>query len=214
MRGMADLIILNLLTFFCSIPIITIGPALCSLFSVTLKIARDEATESARDFFTALKKNFFQGMILGAIALFAAIVIFDDGVYAFSLTGTLKIVFCIVTGIVGAVWLTYVCYVFALQARYENPVTAHIKNAFLLAFVSPMKTILMWVILAIPVLLMLFLPWNAAAYLGSLYLLFGISLPALGISAVLRNVFDKIDPPAQEEEEYEEQGTDREEQDQ
>ena len=41
MRAMADLLILNVLTLFCSLPIITIGPVLCALFSVTLKIARD-----------------------------------------------------------------------------------------------------------------------------------------------------------------------------
>ena len=198
MRAMADLLILNVLTLFCSLPIITIGPVLCALFSVTLKIARDEPANTIRDFFSAIKRIFFQGMILGAIAVFAAIVIYVDGVYAFSLDGTFKIIFCVITGIIGAVWLTYVSYVFALQARYEATVQSQIKNAFLLAFVSPLKTVLMWVILAIPVLLALYLPWNFVAYMSSIYLMFGISLPVFCVSAVLRSIFDRFDPKEEE----------------
>ena len=200
MRGMADLLILNLLTFFCSIPVITIGPSLCALYTVTLKIARDEPVETIRMFFSAFKKNLFQGIILGAIAVFGAVVIFADGVYAFSVEGTAKIVFCIVTGIIGAIWLTYVCYVFPLQARYENSVKEQIKNAFLLAFVSPLKTVLMWVILAVPVLLAFYLPQNFVAYMSSLYIMFAISLPAFCSSLILNSIFARFDPKEEEEE--------------
>ena len=194
MRGMADLLLLNFLTLFCSLPIITIGPALCGLYTVTLKIVRDEPVETIRMFFAAFRKNFFQGTIMGSIAVLAAIIIFVDGMYAFSLEGTAKIVFCVITGLLGAIWLTYVCYVFALQARYEKPVKDQIKNAFLLAFVSPMKTILMWIILAIPVLLILYLPQSFIAYASSLFIMFGISLPAFCNSAILRGIFDRFDP--------------------
>ena len=194
MRAMADLLILNLISLFCSLPIITIGPVLCALFSVTLKIVRDEEGEAVRKFFSAFKENFRQGLILGLIGLFMAVVIFADGVYAFSVEGTAKTVFCIVTGIVAAIWLTYISYVFALQAHYVNDIRTHIKNAFLLAFVNPGKTILMWIILAIPVLLILFLPQNVVAYIGSLYLMFGVTLPVFCLSIILRNIFDTFDP--------------------
>ncbi len=107
--------------------------------------------------------------------------------------------FCIVTGLLTAIWLTYVCYVFALQARYEKPVKDQIRNAFLLAFVSPVKTVLMWVILAIPVLLILYLPQNFIAYASSLFIMFGISLPAFCNSAILRGIFDRFDPKEPEE---------------
>ena len=60
MRGMADLLLLNFLTFFCSLPVITIGPALCGLYTVSLKVARDEPVETIRMFFAAFKKNFYK----------------------------------------------------------------------------------------------------------------------------------------------------------
>ena len=141
MYGMSDLMILNLLTLFCCLPILTIGPVLCALYTVTLKLARNEASDIFRDFFSAFKTNFKNGFILGLIAFFVAVVIFADGVYAFSIEGAAKIFFCIITGIMAAIWLTYVCYVFALQARYENSVLGHIKNAYKLAFISPVQTV-------------------------------------------------------------------------
>lgn len=192
MYGMSDLMILNLLTLFCCLPILTIGPVLCALYTVTLKLARNEASDIFRDFFSAFKTNFKNGFILGLIAFFVAVVIFADGVYAFSIEGAAKIFFCIITGIMAAIWLTYVCYVFALQARYENSVLGHIKNAYKLAFISPVQTVLMWIIMAIPVLLILFLPRNVVASIGFLYIMFGVSLPVYCCSKILRNIFARF----------------------
>ena len=194
MYGMSDLMILNLLTLFCCLPILTIGPVLCALYTVTLKLARNEASDIFRDFFSAFKTNFKNGFILGLIAFFVAVVIFADGVYAFSIEGAAKIFFCIITGIMAAIWLTYVCYVFALQARYENSVLGHIKNAYKLAFISPVQTVLMWIIMAIPVLLILFLPRNVVASIGFLYIMFGVSLPVYCCSKILRNIFARFNP--------------------
>ena len=194
MYAMADLLILNLLWLACSLPILTIGPSTCALFSVTLKIAADEPVATVREFFSAFKSNFKPAFLLGILALFAGAVIVADGVYAFSVTGAAKIVFCIVTGIVGAIWLTYLCYVFALQARFENSVKAHIKNTFLLAFCAPGKTVLMWLILSLPVILFVLLPQYVVAYIGFLYILFGISLPVYCNSTILKKIFDRFIP--------------------
>ena len=139
MYAMADLLIVNLLWLLCSLPVVTVGPASCAMMAVLLKIARDEPVHTVKEFFSAFKSNFKPGLLLGLLALFAAAVIYADGIYAFSVEGSVKIVFCIVTGIVAAIWLTYVCYVFALQARFENTLRAHIRNAFLLAFCAPAK---------------------------------------------------------------------------
>ena len=197
MVAMADLLILNLLWMLCSLPILTIGPATCALYSVTLKIARDEPVQTVREFFSALKSNFKPAFLLGLIALFAAVVIYADSIYAFSVTGTLKIVFCLVTGLMGAILLTYLCYVFALQAQFENSIRAHIKNTFLLAFCAPGKTILMWVILSIPVMLFFLLPEYVVAYIGFLFILFGISLPVYCNSVILKKIFYRFMPAEQ-----------------
>ncbi len=197
MYAMADLLILNLLWLLCSLPILTIGPATCALFSVTLKIAKDEPVQTVREFFTAFKSNFKQAFLLGIIGLFGAVIVYADGIYAFSVEGSLKIIFCIVTGVVTAVLLTYLCYVFALQAKFENSLKAHIKNAFLLAFCAPGKTVLMWLFLSMPLLLILLLPGYVVAYIGFLFILFGISLPVYCNSIILVKIFDRFIPAKQ-----------------
>ena len=207
MYAMADLLIVNLLWLLCSLPVVTVGPASCAMMAVLLKIARDEPVHTVKEFFSAFKSNFKPGLLLGMMALFAAAVIYADGVYAFSVEGTVKIVFCIVTGIVAAIWLTYVCYVFALQARFENTLRAHIRNAFLLAFCAPAKTVAMWIILALPVLLILLLPQYVVAYIGFLFILFGISLPAYCNSKILRTIFDRFLPVEETEKERTEEQT-------
>ena len=199
MYAMADLLILNLLWLLCSLPILTVGPATCALFSVTLKIAKDEPVQTLREFFSAFRSNFKQAFVLGIIGLFGAAVVYADAVYAFSIVGKLKILFCIVAGIVAAVLLTYICYVFAIQAKFENSIKAHIKNAFLLAFCAPGKTVLMWIILSVPVLLIVFLPQYVVAYIGFLFILFGVSLPVYCNSVILGKIFDRFIPAEQGE---------------
>ena len=199
MYAMADLLILNLMWLLCSLPILTVGPATCALFSVTLKIAKDEPVQTLREFFSAFRSNFKQAFVLGIIGLFGAAVVYADVVYAFSIEGKLKILFCIVAGIVAAVLLTYICYVFAIQAQFENSIKAHIKNTFLLAFCAPGKTVLMWIILSVPVLLIVFLPQYVVAYIGFLFILFGVSLPVYCNIIILRKIFDRFIPAEQGE---------------
>lgn len=59
-----DLIILNLLFIICSLPVITIGTSLTALYSVTLKIVRNEEGYIVRGFFKAYKENFKQSLII------------------------------------------------------------------------------------------------------------------------------------------------------
>ena len=207
-NAMADLLILNLLWLLCSLPILTIGPATCALFSVTLKIAKDEPVQTVREFFSAFRSNFKQAFLLGIIGLFGMAVVYADGVYAFSVEGNLKILFCIVTGIVAAILLTYICYVFALQAKFENSIKAHIKNAYLLTVCSPGNTVKMWLILLVPVLLIVNLPQYIAARIGFLYVLFGVSLPVYCNSVILGKIFDRFIPAEQSESIMEDNGND------
>lgn len=189
-----DLILLNFLWLLCSLPVLTIGPATSALFSVTIKLARDDDVQTLQDFFRALKGNFRQAFVLGLVFLFAAAVIFSDGVYAFSVDGPAKIVFGLLTGFLCALLLTYFSYVFALSARYENRWLSQIINAYLLAFCAPGKTVLMWIIYLAPAALLLLLPAQAAAYTGFLYLMMGVSGPVLLGSMVLIQIFERFAP--------------------
>lgn len=205
LRNAFDLMVLNWLWILCSLPVVTIGPATCALYSVTLKLCRDEAVYPVRDFFRGFRENFKQGVVLGILAILLAVVAAGDAFFALQQTGLFYTVFLVVSIMVAAVFLTVITYTFALQAMFRNPLKVHIRNAFSLAFVSPGKTVMMWLICLFPILAALLLPRIAVEMLGFLYLVAGVSGPVFLNSRVLRDIFDKVNggpvipaPPAEE----------------
>ena len=69
----ADFIILNLLWLVCSIPIITIGASTTALYTVMLKVVKNEEGYIARGFLKAFKENFKQSTLL--MVVFVSLVI-------------------------------------------------------------------------------------------------------------------------------------------
>lgn len=78
MSRVADLIILNILCVVCCIPIVTIGPSICAMFYVTLKMVRNEESYIVRGFFKSFKQNLKQGIIINLIMLAAGILLAFD----------------------------------------------------------------------------------------------------------------------------------------
>ena len=189
---LCDLMLLNVLWIVCSFPIITIGPATCALFSVMLKIAGEEPISTLSEFFSAFKNNFKKGVILGLLMLFGAVLVYCDIVYGLSLEGKGRSLFLIIAGIAAAIWLIVCSFVFPLQARFENSIKSHILNSFALALCAPGKTLLMWLVYAVPVLLVVILPFEPIAYIGWAYLLFTVSAPVYFTSKILLKIFSKI----------------------
>lgn len=206
LRTMGDLMLLNWLCFFCCLPIVTLGPACCATYSVTLKLARGEHCHTLRDFLQAFRDNFKQGLVLGLIAIVLAVLATGDYLFALGLTGGMQKLYMALAVLLLAALLTFAAYGFALQAMFENPLKTQIKNALSLAFVSPGKTLMIWLISIFPVAAYLVLPDYVIAMLGFLYLIFGISGPFYLNSRLLRDLFDKVNgapvrPEVEDEEE-------------
>ena len=205
-HNLFDLIVVNWLWLLCSLPVITVGPATCAMYTVTLKLARGEAVNPVKDFFRGFKNNFKSGLLLGLLlaALLAAVA--GDAWYAYYQTGFLQNIYLVAAIMIGVIAMILLAYAFALQAMFDNTLKIQLLNAFKLAVVAPGKTILLWLILLIPVIAALILPPVALQMLGFLYLVAGISGPAYGASRVLRNIFDRVngkplqdEPPTSEE---------------
>lgn len=64
-----DVLLLNILWFAFSIPLITIGASTCAAFSVTLKMVDDEEGYVAKMFVKAFKENFKKGTLMWLISL-------------------------------------------------------------------------------------------------------------------------------------------------
>ena len=191
LRTLGDLMILNWLWFFTSLPIITIGPASCAMYTVTLKLARGEHAAPVRDYFRAFRDNFKKSLVLGLIAIAFVLVALVDYLFAMEQTGLFNKLYIALAILIGSLGLTFIAYAFPLQAMFETSLKQQIKNAFALSISAPGKTLMMWLILVFPVAALL-LPKVVLAMLGFLYLIFGFSGPAYLNSRILRDVFDKV----------------------
>ena len=184
LRILCDLMILNLLWLVCSLPVVTVGPASSALCRASLKLARGEQFSTLETWFTAFRRDFLQALVLGLIGVVGLV---------------MRTVYLVVAVIVSALVLSYWSWVFALHASYENTLGATIKNALSLAFVEPVKTVLIWIGFAVPVVCFLFLPEEAVIYLGWAYILFAVSAPAYFAARSQIKVFDRFDESGTEQ---------------
>ena len=191
-----DLMVVNCLWLLCCLPVVTIGPATCGLYRVTLKLARQEPVGPIKDFYRGFRNNFKPGLALGLLTTALLAIAAGDIWFALNTESGL---FLVVGIIMGTISMILVSFVFALQTMFENPVKTQILNAFKLAFLAPGKTVALWLILLSPVILALALPGAVMEEVGFVYLIVGISGPVYGASRILRKIFDRVNGAPREE---------------
>lgn len=196
----ADFIILNVLWVICSIPIITIGASTTALYTVMLKIVKNEEGYIARDFFRAFRENFKQStaiwlvfLLLGIILIvdYSALVLMPERV-----AGILRVLFLIM----GVLLISGAVYAFALQARFVNTVKNTLKNAAILVFARLPFTVLIIVFTLVPVIAT-FLTVQTIVIGFSLWLFIGAALVAWLNSLLLRIIFRKLEEPQERSDE-------------
>lgn len=181
----ADLIMLNLLTILCCLPVVTIGAALTALNTAAIKIVRGEETAPVKDYFRAFRVNFKKGTVLGLIFLLVFAVLIVDYLAAGNAVSILRPVIAAIALLV----LMLGQYAFAMLARYENTLRGTLKNALLLSIGYFPRTLGMAVFAAALWLLAIqFLRYGAP-----ILFLFGFSLPCYVTILLLQKVFDNLE---------------------
>ncbi len=203
LRRMFDLMVLNILWLLCCLPVFTFGPASSALARVMITLVRGGSEAVAKNFFIAFRRDFGRAVVLGLIGLAGLAIAVSDILFAVSLSGGMKILFLIVAVLVCSLVFSYLAYIFALHAFFENSVAGQIRNALSLAAASPMETLAIWLCFAVPVAAILLLPRIVLVYIGFLYILFGVSCPAYFAAKHQAKViarFDGTQPPSQNDE--------------
>ena len=203
LRRMFDLMVLNILWLLCCLPVFTFGPASSALARVMITLVRGGSEAVAKNYFIAFRRDFGRAVVLGLIGLLGLAIAVSDILFALSLSGGMKILFLIVAVLVSSLVFSYLAYIFALHAFFENSIAGQIRNALSLAAASPMETLAIWLCFAVPVAAILLLPQIVLVYIGFLYILFGVSCPAYFAAKHQAKViarFDGTQPPSQKDE--------------
>lgn len=147
--------ILNGLCIICCIPILTAGPAITALYSVLMKMAREEDVAIVKDYIRAFKKNFKQAFVIHMMMLVAAVVLLLSLYYGRQLQSEYEFYryWGYINYVAAFVYIMVLTYVYPLMAVFDNTVGGTLKNALLLPVVHIGWTVLMVAVAAVPMYL-------------------------------------------------------------
>lgn len=188
LNKVADLMILNILTVFCCIPIITAGASMTAMHYVALKMARNEECYIARDFFKSFKLNFRQGTAIWLIELFISLILTGDFLIMSRTEMSFGNVIKVILTVIAFLALFTFMFVFPVLAKFENTVMRTIKNAFFIGVLQFPKTIAMMVLAVLPLVLFLFFP-----QITPIVFLFGMTVPAWLSAKMYSGYFRKLE---------------------
>lgn len=190
----ANLMILNILTIICSIPIVTIGPAVTALYYVTIKMARGDDPYIVKSYFKSFKENFRQSLIIWLVMLVIIFILSVDWwVVRNMMEGRTAQVMNIILLVVILLLSLTGFYIFPVLSRFENSIKLTIKNAFLISCLNLPKSILIVLIHLMPLALVLI-----TIQAMPLVFLLGIPTVAYLCSKLFVGIFKRFEPEEEE----------------
>lgn len=192
----ADLMVLNILFCVTSIPLITIGASWTALYSVTLKMVRDEEGSVSRSYFRSFRQNFRQATLLWlGVLVVLALLVLDIRVLNGMAGGTAPGLLRVGVEILALLGIMVLQYLFPSLARFEASLADTLKNACIMALAHLPKTALMTAAAVGAVWITLINNTTIAVGL-MVWPLIGFALMAFGNSGILRKIFDNYVPKA------------------
>lgn len=192
----ADLMVLNILFCVTSIPLITIGASWTALYSVTLKMVRDEEGSVSRSYFRSFRQNFRQATLLWlGVLVVLALLVLDIRVLNGMAGGTAPGLLRVGVEILALLGIMVLQYLFPSLARFEASLADTLKNACMMALAHLPKTALMTAA-AVGAVWITQINNTTIAVGLMVWPLIGFALMAFGNSGILRKIFDNYVPKA------------------
>ena len=185
-----NLIVLNILTLVCCIPVVTAGAAMTALYTMTMRIARKEDGKIISGYFRAFRDNFKQSTVLwlvfGGLMAFMA---FD--IYMLkTINGDFGQAYRILLFVLILCFQTELIHIYAVLARFENTTKKTAWNALLFIAGNLPQAVLMLAVTVSPLLLV-----SVSMRFVSVVFLIGLAGPAYLASLYFKEIFRKYEGP-------------------
>lgn len=201
MRGLAritDFVLLNILFLLCCIPIVTIGASLSALYSMTLKMVKNEESYTVKGFLQAFRQNLKQGSIFGVTFTVIIVMLVVDLFFLGNAdVPVMKLIKVLSMAVLIGIFILSL-YIFPIIGRFQMSSKEIFRNALLISIAHLPKTLLL-IAMYIPVVLMMLYSGVSMYLLRSIYLVCGFALMAYLQSIVLRKIFSEYEPKEEEE---------------
>lgn len=190
LNKVGDIIVCNLLFILCSIPVVTIGPALTALYHCMLRSVKGNLNGAARTFFRAFKENFFQSLISWLLFLFLLVICLMNLDFLSRKNTDVSKTLLYLSGVVTVFLVIGGLYIFPVIAAFSNSLKNLVKNSYIFAFMHFPSTILLAVITLIP-MFMTYQDLTLLPLYACCWFFFGFGLTALINSHILYRFFKK-----------------------
>ncbi len=130
---LGELMILNVLFLAGCIGVITIGSSIAAMYTVLLRMVRNESGYIVRMFWRAFWENLRQSVILWGISIAAGLLLYFDIILSDMRGGALGWGLKIVFLFLGILYVSVLSYLFPVQSRFENTLWNTLKNSFWMA---------------------------------------------------------------------------------
>ena len=173
---LADLVMLNLLTILCSLPVFTLGAAVTALYDAIGRTQQGDGS-SCSGYFRAFRAHFRQSTLLWLV-LFSALSAILYGLTCLLSAGTASSLVMVMLFML-AVWSMVLAWAFPRQAQFSRNAFHTLAYAFVCAVKYLPRTICMTILNMLPVAVYL-LNSNIAMRFGFLWVLVYFSAAAYG----------------------------------
>ena len=172
-----------------AVHIVTIGASTTALYYASMRRIRTDESHVHQNFLRSFRQNFRQSTILWLMMLVVGAVLLLDFRLGLAMEGPLSTAVLVVSSIVLLPFLMTSLYLFPVVAKFHNPIRAHLKNAFLMAFLNFPYTLLLAIVLGTFV----FFSMHFIPFLG-LVILCGAGIYGYLTSGIFVQVFRKYLP--------------------
>ncbi len=188
---MADLMILNMLTVLCCVPIVTAGASFTAMHYVLQKLVRGEENYVSRQFFHSFKENFVQSTIIwiGMVVVYGALFV-DWRILRMQGDQFPGFLIILLYGAAVIIFL-YTLYIFPVLARYKNTIRGILKLAFSMTIMGSitLRTLAAGILYIVPFAILLIYGWGSIPIL----LLMGFTVPGFFRAMMYKGLFNKYE---------------------
>ena len=133
LNKLGEIILLNIVFLLCCVPIVTIGPALTSFYYAMIKSVRRERGGPIREFMSSMKRTFARGVLLTlGIAVWMALLYLGIQMARAGAEDTVTFPM-VLYGVLIAVSICVLIYVFPVFSRFEMKMLQIIKLSFVMS---------------------------------------------------------------------------------
>lgn len=186
-----DIIVLNLLCIFFSLPVITMGASITAMYSVSMKMAKGKEPYIIKEFIKGFKENFRDATISWILITIVVTVLgLDFYISKMIFSDTLKIVFQFIFTLVSIILVFVLTYIFPIISKFNNTIKQTIINSILIPIQNLPNTILMVLINLSPVIMILILKnyWGEILFF---YTVIGYGIVSYINSILLNKILDR-----------------------